>query len=188
MCYYNQWGEVCSSDDSWKIYTATVVCRQLGDTYAAEAYKSGYVTNMTSFLNVEFYLLSCYAYENGPSTLGYHTCSGYSNLVINCTGKPICFYIAQQIFKITCSLLEPIPEYCSGTCTNGSIRLVGGPSPYKGRVEVCFEGCWGSVNSFGFHSFDASVTCRQLGFPAIGKKNNVFGNSQRNTFYFYRCN
>ena len=83
----------------------------------------------------------------------------------------------------TRSLPEPTPEYCSGACINGSIRLVGGPSPYEGRVEVCFEGCWGTVSNIGFHPLDASVTCRQLGFPAFGKTNNAIDNFLRKTFF-----
>ena len=62
----------------------------------------------------------------------------------------------------------PTPEYCSGICTNGTIRLVGGPSPYKGRVEVCIGGCWGTVCGNGFDESDASVVCRELEYPTFG--------------------
>ena len=65
-------------------------------------------------------------------------------------------------------LSAPFPEYCSGTCTNGTIRLVGGSTPYKGRVEVCVEGCWGTVCGVDFDAMDASVVCRALGLPAFG--------------------
>ena len=46
---------------------------------------------------------------------------------------------------------------------------MGGPSPYKGRVEVCVGGCWGTVCGNGFRVSDASVVCRELGYPTFGK-------------------
>ena len=46
---------------------------------------------------------------------------------------------------------------------------MGGPSPYKGRVEVCVGGCWGTVCGNDFYVSDASVVCRELGHPTFGK-------------------
>ncbi|XP_038072908.1 LOW QUALITY PROTEIN: uncharacterized protein LOC119741237 [Patiria miniata] len=44
------------------------------------------------------------------------------------------------------------------------IRLVDGATDNEGRVEILFNGQWGTVNSEGWDSRDASVVCRQLGF------------------------
>ncbi len=49
-----------------------------------------------------------------------------------------------------------------------SVQLSGGPTPFEGRVEVCLGGSWGSVCRSGWSSFDAIVTCRQLGFSFRG--------------------
>ncbi len=49
-----------------------------------------------------------------------------------------------------------------------SVQLSGGPTPFEGRVEVCLGGSWGSVCRSGWSSFDAVVTCRQLGFSFRG--------------------
>ena len=55
-----------------------------------------------------------------------------------------------------------------------AVRVVGNliPFPYKGRVEVCVNGTWSTVctqryNSW--HSNQASVVCRQLGYPTAGR-------------------
>ena len=57
------------------------------------------------------------------------------------------------------------------TCSENSIRLVGGSSLLEGRVEVCVNGDWGTVTDDGWTNRNANVTCRQLGFSSIGMHN-----------------
>ena len=58
------------------------------------------------------------------------------------------------------------------SCTDhqeGSVQLIGGLSPYEGRVEVCNNGQWGTICNRGYWNYrDAMVVCRQLGFTTAG--------------------
>ena len=53
-------------------------------------------------------------------------------------------------------------------CVTGAVRLVGGSNAREGRVEICNNNQWGTVCDDSWSTFDAIVTCRQLGFLTTG--------------------
>lgn len=55
-------------------------------------------------------------------------------------------------------------KYITVACTHGDVRLEDGSNQYEGRVEVCFNGRWGTVcdNNWGIQ--DVQTVCGQLGY------------------------
>ena len=62
--------------------------------------------------------------------------------------------------------------YCTvpqQSCTNGTVRLVNGSvDSTEGRVEVCANQAWSTVNGSNWGDVEATIVCRQLGYSDIG--------------------
>ena len=55
---------------------------------------------------------------------------------------------------------------------------MGGSNEYEGRLEILWNGVWGTVCDDAFSNVDATVVCRQLGYSAdnaIAFGNGYFG-------------
>lgn len=46
------------------------------------------------------------------------------------------------------------------------MRLVGGSFPNEGRIEVYYNGEWGTICSNGWDNSDSSLVCAQLGYKS----------------------
>lgn len=54
-------------------------------------------------------------------------------------------------------------------CTFGDVRLVDGPTPNEGRLEICNNSLWGTVCDTFWDEYDNKVVCRQLGYDVAGE-------------------
>ncbi|KAJ8040920.1 Deleted in malignant brain tumors 1 protein [Holothuria leucospilota] len=135
--YHNgQWGTVC--DDQWDINAANVVCRQLGYSAALSATTVGGSMPGT-----------------GPIYLDDVRCTGSESTILDCTHS--------GLGTSNCGHNEDAGVICA---EQESIRLVDGPTPNEGRVEVFMDGEWGTVCDDEWALVDGNVVCIQLGYPA----------------------
>ncbi len=54
-------------------------------------------------------------------------------------------------------------------CSNADVRLVAVGNPVEGRLEVCYDGVWGTICNRNFNLLDARVACRSLGYTRSGQ-------------------
>ena len=74
------------------------------------------------------------------------------------------------ILKTLLGTCVSIIYYCPTVCTSGAVRLVGGTSSNKGKLEYCHYGTWSSF-CYSFDDEEATVACKQLGFSGSPSKN-----------------
>ncbi|XP_037370297.1 scavenger receptor cysteine-rich type 1 protein M130 [Talpa occidentalis] len=145
--FQNQWGTVC--DDNFNIDSAFVVCRQL---------ECGSAVTFSGSAN--------FGEGSGPIWFDDLACNGNESALWNCEH--------QGWGKHNCQHAEDAGVICLDGA-NLDLRVVEGVTKCSGRLEVKFQGEWGTVCDDGWDSDDAAVTCRQLGCPtaitAIGRVN-----------------
>ncbi|XP_060565389.1 scavenger receptor cysteine-rich type 1 protein M130-like [Ruditapes philippinarum] len=84
-----------------------------------------------------------------------------------------CLYDVRQ----TCSSTYPIDVECKYPYNITEVRLVGGTSPYDGRVEVKIADGWGTVCSRFIGRYDADTLCKSmdLKFTHFFPNSSVYG-------------
>ena len=111
-------------------------------------------------------LLSC-----SHSGVGVHNCDHSADAGVSCFGNCRLILLTWEwYFLMFCSILVTSSKYFAAltNCTEGQIRLRGGQK--QGTVQICLSRVWGTICDNSWDSRDATVVCRQLGYPVLGEK------------------
>ncbi|XP_026102070.1 scavenger receptor cysteine-rich domain-containing group B protein [Carassius auratus] len=167
VLFNSTWGTVC--DDDWDMVDSNVVCRLLDCGVAVAVGTSsrfGQGSGPILLDNVD-----CKGGEMDLSQCrnqgwGVHNCYHYEDVAVTCKGNN----------AIEPRGLEPTtPSRLISTLRDGAVRLAGSGDRCQGRVEIYYQGSWGTVCDDDWSMVDASVVCQQVGCgQAVGAPSNSY--------------
>uniref|UniRef100_A0A8C3BUD4 Neurotrypsin n=1 Tax=Cairina moschata TaxID=8855 RepID=A0A8C3BUD4_CAIMO len=187
-----KWGTIC--DDQWDDRDAEVVCRQLGLSGNPKALSWAHfgqgsgpiLLDEVECSGNELSLDQCKKSDWGQQNCDHIEDAGVSCDPFTGTYLQLCAiqmqpYLPTTIYtfwflplvgcrgfsEVGFSLFFSLTELWSVVLpplAEGTVRLAGGRSSSEGRVEVYYNGDWGTVCDDGWTDLGAQVVCRQLGF------------------------
>uniref|UniRef100_A0A8W8JKD5 SRCR domain-containing protein n=1 Tax=Magallana gigas TaxID=29159 RepID=A0A8W8JKD5_MAGGI len=135
---FGKWRKLSSYGINRKF--ASVVCRSLGlPWYTSEAYRRHAVYEPADYVGLT----------------NVH-CVGNETNIDKCSHRGWRLYSSYSIFSS--AYVNCLPGY-------DTVRLVGGSTKYEGRLEVNYNGTWGTVCDDEINENVSAVVCRTLGLP-----------------------
>ncbi|XP_030009379.1 scavenger receptor cysteine-rich domain-containing group B protein [Sphaeramia orbicularis] len=155
--YNDSWGTVC--DDEWDMVDANVVCRQLDCGVAVALGSSSQFGQGAGLILMDN--VDCKGSEGSLSECtslgwGVHNCYHFEDVGVVCREPSVMGPYFRDITVTT-------PPYWNLDLRDGTLRLVGGQYDCEGRVEIYYQGYWGTVCDDAWSFTDAQVVCRQTG-------------------------
>ncbi|KAI6656892.1 hypothetical protein LOD99_16194 [Oopsacas minuta] len=148
--YHGRWGVVCGHN--WGYTDAVVVCKQLGFVTALQALTDNIFGSMEDNAIVWLNNVACIGNEDSLDKCkhggwGVDICPGYS------------------VIDSVESSMGPASVICSSTPHNSfPISLKGSTLATEGRVEIYYEGQWGTICNKDWGLVEANITCKSLGY------------------------
>jgi len=139
------WGTWC--DDDFGNNAGDMVCQLLGFSGASAIHTAGHFNTGDNEVPDQIWLDDTHC--EAPSGFeGLYSCGDYFDFGVHNCGH-------HEDAGVTCSTVS---------AEDGTFRLVNGGSENEGRVEVAYNGRWGTVCDDSFDQLDADMICRSLGY------------------------
>ncbi|XP_041475670.1 deleted in malignant brain tumors 1 protein-like [Lytechinus variegatus] len=153
VMYEGSWGTIC--DDEWDLRDARVVCKMLKFDGALAA--PGSATFGQGSGDILLDDVSCERTHDNLADC-YHRGIGVSNCQHEEDSGAICFTGGISGFTFYHHIHKPF-----------TVRLRNGSKASEGRVEIRYDGSWGTICGSSWDLIDARVVCRMLGFDGASE-------------------